>query len=687
MKVVGTKETMSNNQSSAQQRAKAMKANLQRDRAARFGALKEPGELRLDGSLKQRKEPHLAGPQLLESRRSRETRRKYTKAEREAYQQMRKMESEVRKAGFTENQKRKNHPLPRTEAVALKAELKDLHDRKRDGEWLNRKEFRKLKALSKKHAAPQQKKTFDKQQRIWRRRQLHTQSKLPAVKGPGDYHFVGKEKKEKKRGWWDTIVDGIKPISEIAKMAIPFCMGVGDYKMAPEVESNSIVAAATEGTMSNQVPEMIDKKASNIIRHREYLGDLLSTTEPFVNMTFDLNPGVKKTFPWLSFIANNYEQWKALGILVEIVTEASDYTDAVGLGFVCMATQYNTQSEPFTDKTSMLNHDMAVSSKPSVNLVHPIECKPSENVLDELYTRAGEEPAGSDKRFYDLGRLNIAVGGQTADDVKIGEVWITYDMAFLTPKAQFASGVSIGFEGYNISSVSGLVPLGANGISKMPNSNLETTLTQGTSTPNIRFKDGTRGRYILSYMIVGSSQTIVSPVLTTTNMEPVNTFFQADNSPYFNTPGGLTTTVYFIHFAFDIFEDGAQFTMGIAGTLPTSASGDVIITQIPQTVNYPTKGFHHVLDERDPPEPVYPKSDIERILEKMSEMMQQKYSRVEDTGEEDLTPSEEEEMERWITEKVKVTGCRKIMEDLNKTIDSNPIDFPDAQPMTNKTNK
>ena len=83
------------------------------------------------------------------------------------------------------------------------------------------------------------------------------------------------------------------------------------------------------------------------------------------------------------------------------------YSDAVvtqngSIGSIVLATEYNSGAPAFTSKQAMENYQFAQSAKPSLSVLHPIECAPKQNVLSELYIRPGAVPAGQDVKTYDF---------------------------------------------------------------------------------------------------------------------------------------------------------------------------------------------------------------------------------------------------------------------------------------------
>ncbi len=212
--------------------------------------------------------------------------------------------------------------------------------------------------------------------------------------------------------------------------------GSGDYTLAgPMPDSNVLVNAA-------QIPKFSTTKATNVVCHREYLGDVLSTTS-FVNMVYRLNPAEDRTFPWLASIAQSYQEYKFHGLIFEFRPLITDFVTAGSPGFVIMATNYNAAAPIYTDKYEMENSEFAASCKPTTNLVHGVECAPSQTSLPLKYVRA--DAPTTEKQNYDLGNFQIATNNPNlAADTILGELWVSYCVEFFKPVLPKTLGGIIG---------------------------------------------------------------------------------------------------------------------------------------------------------------------------------------------------------------------------------------------------
>lgn len=209
--------------------------------------------------------------------------------------------------------------------------------------------------------------------------------------------------------------------------------GLGAYELG-NISHNTLIKP--------DIPEIRNAayvEGATIIRHREYLGPITTsaTAGAFKIENFELNPAQSAAFPWLSQIAENYEEYKPNGLLFEFRSTASDAIASstnLALGQVMMATQYDPTDPPFTNDVDMLNYSWAQSGKVSDNLQHFVECDPKQSPMSHLYTRAGTEASSSDLRFSDFGRFSIATQGLQGTNVQIGQLWVSYEFLLYKPK-------------------------------------------------------------------------------------------------------------------------------------------------------------------------------------------------------------------------------------------------------------
>jgi hypothetical protein len=208
-------------------------------------------------------------------------------------------------------------------------------------------------------------------------------------------------------------------------------LGQGDYT----VSSNSLVNLKS----NNSIPMMHTVGQSVMVRHKEYICDIIAgtgTPTAFgVAKTLALNPGISSTFPWLSTIAQQFQEYEFKGLVFHFLSTSGESVSSTNtsLGSVMAATQYNFINPAFTSKLQMLNEYFSSDSKPSSSFAHPLECDPKENPFNVHYVRSNDLPSGADQALYDLGTTTVATQGIPTTGVNCGELWVTYEVELKKP--------------------------------------------------------------------------------------------------------------------------------------------------------------------------------------------------------------------------------------------------------------
>lgn len=205
-------------------------------------------------------------------------------------------------------------------------------------------------------------------------------------------------------------------------------LGSGDY----QVSSNSMVSSMKA---SGSIPLMHKNDQSVIVRHKEFIGEIKSSTAYAVQYSLELNPGVSGTFPWLSNIARNYQEYRFKGVIFHYIPTSGSAVASTNnaLGSVMMQTSYRATDTPPDSKRELLNEYWSTETAPFETCCHPIECNPSENPFNIQYVRQVAVPEGDNLLMYDLGVTHIATSGQQADNVVLGDLWVTYEVELKKP--------------------------------------------------------------------------------------------------------------------------------------------------------------------------------------------------------------------------------------------------------------
>ncbi len=203
-------------------------------------------------------------------------------------------------------------------------------------------------------------------------------------------------------------------------------LGFGDYA----VTKNSIITKSADS-----IPSMHKEDQTIVLRHKEFVGPLVSSTAFTVQKELPLNPGMGSAFPWLATIASRFQEYKFRGVVFHYIPASGSAVASTNsaLGTIMFQTSYRASDTAPLSKVEMLNEYCANEVVPSESVIHPIECDPKQNPFAIQYVRSVPVPTGESILNYDLGRTFIATQGQQADGNYLGDVWVTYEVELVKP--------------------------------------------------------------------------------------------------------------------------------------------------------------------------------------------------------------------------------------------------------------
>jgi len=341
--------------------------------------------------------------------------------------------------------------------------------------------------------------------------------------------------------------------------------GSGDYTMVGHEAKYNVLAG--------QVPKFSSTAATNIVAHREYLGDITGTAA-FTNRNYPINPGSSTTFPWLSTIARNYEQYRFHGVVFEFRSMITDFVTSGAPGTVIMSTNYDSSAPLYTTKQQMENSEFAVSVKPTVNLMHMCECAVPQTVLPEKYVRETDGTSPGDTRLYDLGNFQFATASNPVQN--LGELWVTYLVEFYKPILPIQNTA----DHYTSLTNTGLKMLGDNS-PLYTQSGIGTSVTFSGNTSILTFPTSSSGRYTYSITVIGGAAVWTSVSATYSNCTE-RKLWLGDTVGLVASPASGSTGVVVVEGAIDITSPGTLATITFAAVVaPTSATVDLIVLKTP----------------------------------------------------------------------------------------------------------
>jgi hypothetical protein len=185
----------------------------------------------------------------------------------------------------------------------------------------------------------------------------------------------------------------------------------------------------------------------------------------------------------------------------------------------------------------MENYQFATSTKPSVSMIHPVECDPSQLPLEHLYVFPSSLNNVNDPRWTTLGTTYLATVGQQAA-ATLGELWITYDIEFYQPKllasvSNSGLGCHYFYNGQLAASYSNVTPLPPTMFSSPTLRSGDLILTGKSDFTSFVLPPGLVGTFMFSY-------TVNCPQGPATVAPPNNSTFVVTNGSTVNMISGAT---------------------------------------------------------------------------------------------------------------------------------------------------
>jgi hypothetical protein len=247
-----------------------------------------------------------------------------------------------------------------------------------------------------------------------------------------------KQMKKKKIGQMalDAAIEGAKMYA-----------GAGNY--------NDLFAEQTNTDSTPTVQTVSDETGDMVITHTEYIGEvygngLLANGSPnlFESNKLVLNPGMEKTFPWLSQIAQNYQEYEFDQLVFKYTPQLAEVSSNNGqVGQVLIVTQYKPNAGMFKDKSDVMNYNHYSIGKTTEDIHHGVECDPEKLPLQKatMYVRNQDLSADESINDFDWGFTQICVHNTPATlaDASVGSLEVYYTVKLSKPIVKTSKGEGI----------------------------------------------------------------------------------------------------------------------------------------------------------------------------------------------------------------------------------------------------
>lgn len=454
--------------------------------------------------------------------------------------------------------------------------------------------------MTKKHKKPKVKSEKHKQKRKEarkRRKANHRADVIAArangavIRGNGDYQQRPDKRMASRlhgRGdFFGDLWDGAKNIASkgisaagwVADNAgwLSSLVGAGDYRVGKAPKHNSLFRGSS-------VPMIQNSFMPTIVRHREYIGEIIAYNgtggTSIQNRSFNINPGLQASAPWLAGIADQFQEYFLLGAAVEYQTEQTAISTN-SVGSVVISPRYDVTLPAPVSSIQVLNMEGKVEGRPVDNLLMAIECDPAMRPVEILQVRTGALPSGAALQLFDHCIVDVTNWGQASSSGVIGHLYLSLEVGLLMPVDLDATNGDILSDHYLLSTVTSANNLGTTAAATST-STLGGSVTAGATAKYAFPSYVSAGQYlvVLNYAH-SSSATVTAPTITGTNCTKVTMWATSGGfdltSGATAPPAGTSTGTQTAAFILTINDSIASFT--VSGlTFAGTCYGDLMIT-------------------------------------------------------------------------------------------------------------
>lgn len=196
---------------------------------------------------------------------------------------------------------------------------------------------------------------------------------------------------------------------------------------------SAIVAAPVAYAEKQSFP--LRQQRSRRIQNSEFVAVITGNTIFDATQKFTINPGLSSSFPWLSVMAAQWQQYRFHKLHYRFITRSATSS----AGSIILSPDYNPRENPPTTETMASNTQDSVEDVVWKSLI----CKLDPESMFPLGPRKQirTTQVAGETSIYDAGRLFCCVTGE-ASTAEIGRLWVDYDVEFFVPQSSpsFALG-------------------------------------------------------------------------------------------------------------------------------------------------------------------------------------------------------------------------------------------------------
>jgi hypothetical protein len=196
------------------------------------------------------------------------------------------------------------------------------------------------------------------------------------------------------------------------------------------------IAAPVAYSQKQEFPNR-ERMTSRRIKNSEFISTIVGSTSFDASQKFVINPGLVGTFPWLSVLAAEWQQYRIHRMCFRYVTR----TSTSSVGSVILSPDYNVVDVAPSSEQIASNTQDAVEDVCWKSITCHLDVAAMFPFGPRKQVRSGN--ITGDYTTYDAGRLFVCVTGQ-GSAADIGKLWVDYDVELFVPQSSPSQVVSSG---------------------------------------------------------------------------------------------------------------------------------------------------------------------------------------------------------------------------------------------------
>jgi len=176
-------------------------------------------------------------------------------------------------------------------------------------------------------------------------------------------------------------------------------------------------------------PPIIRQNGSTCrVKHSEFLSNVTGSSVFSLTHAIEIQPGLAASFPWLSNIANNWDEYTIHALRFRYLTRTGTST----AGSVIISPDYDSTDGPPTTEAIMTTFQGTREDAPWKDILCPLDPASMRGGMSRKFIRSLPLQPNQDIKTYDCGNLYLAVT-DSSGTVGWGKLWVDYDIEFFVP--------------------------------------------------------------------------------------------------------------------------------------------------------------------------------------------------------------------------------------------------------------